>query len=357
MLNNIGRYIGFLYQIISNKFGKSKLFSVSLDITDECNLKCVFCGIWKKSEKKILDLDMFENTMKNSKVLRNVRLFNIGGGEPFLDVKLLKNTIEIIEKYAKPLQIRIVTNGTLTQNIVEFFNTIFSNIESTIGLKISIDALEKEYDYLRGVIDGYYKVLKTLEELNRLKSQNIIIKRKLSFSIGFTLTSKNLHQLDSVFALAEKFKIGFFYKPVIRGGRFLNSDMDSALLLNNEKFQDFILNFNKKLRVFLKKRPIFERMTYNMVYKYFDQIISHKNPLLNCGALRNSVYIIPNGDVFACILDSECLGNLRNDKFDKLWTSTKFKSKRSEIHKCSCNLISPCDTIPSLYVEKMRWAF
>ena len=116
-IKKLFNYFSFSFQVLRNKIGKRNLFSLSLDITDKCNSACSICGIWKKELPTIMDPDEFEGVIKSSKILRKVKLFSIGGGEPFTDPERLNQFLSIIYKYSNPLQVRIVTNGLLTDNI------------------------------------------------------------------------------------------------------------------------------------------------------------------------------------------------------------------------------------------------
>lgn len=74
---------------------------------------------------------------------------NITGGEPFIR-KDLKNIVR--ELYKLSDRIVISTNGFFTDRIVDLCKE-FPNI----GIRISIEGLEKTNNEIRGLADGYNK--------------------------------------------------------------------------------------------------------------------------------------------------------------------------------------------------------
>ena len=114
----------------------------------------------------------------------------------------------------------------------------------------------------------------------------------------------------------------------------------------------FLLNFNKKLMEYIRSERNFkERLTYNLFYQYFNNLLKgHRAEMgnLKCGALKNSLYIIPNGDIYPCLMSEEKIGNIFQENFDELWKNLKYKEFKDRIEQSECWCLTPCDTIPSL---------
>lgn len=354
MNNKWLNFLGLGFQIFRNKFGGNQLFSVSLDITDNCNSKCNICNIWMKETKFEMDPARFKEVLIQSKVLRNSRLFNLGGGEPFVNIVQLKEIVLTIDRFSHAVQIRIASNGLLTDNIIQFLKECLPLVKNKIGIKFSLDGFSEIYTQTRGIQNGDIKVIETITKIKQFLQDNSQFSHKLSIGIGFTVTSQNIGELDKVFEFAQKEQIGFFYKPILVGGRFLNQSMDKDLLIQNAEKKTILINFNSKLLKYINQtRSWEEKITFNLFFRYFNTILQGNPAPLKCGALRNSVYIIPNGDIFSCLLKENCLGNIFQTKFDTLWTSNQFKVQIKEISDKKCNCLTPCDTIPSLIVSKL----
>ncbi len=352
LIKKLLRYGGFLWQIIENKFNSNNLFSLSVDITEQCNSKCKICGIWHKKEPINLEEKLFKKRLKESEYLKKVRLFNIGGGEPFLVPDLLLEIVKTIHKYSKYVQIRIVTNGLLPDVIYSVCKEIMEKYSIPLGLKISIDGTGKIYEKIRGVPNGDKLAIETLKKLKSLKRESKKFEKLLSYSIGFTLTKENINQLEPVLEIAKNFEIGFFYKPVLLSSIFNNlNDLKEDNLIDLSKEREKLLNFNEKLLDYIKaSRPITERIVYRLFYSYFDKLLRGENVGFKCGALKSMAYLVPNGEILMCLANPIPLGNINEQGFDKIWQNVKRKTYSKKIKNCRC--LNPCDTLPSLMVEK-----
>ena len=104
---------------------------------------------------------------------------NITGGEPFIRTDLPDIVREL---YKKSDRIVISTNGFFTDRIValckEFLN---------IGIRISIEGLEKTNDEIRGLKDGYRKGYGTLKILREMGMKDV--------GFGMTVQDRNAPDL------------------------------------------------------------------------------------------------------------------------------------------------------------------
>lgn len=119
--------------------------------TVQCNLKCTYCHIQhgKENRKRII---MSEDTLR-----KGLEIFRLNGGfeaenaeimyyggEPFLEVEFLLDSLEIIRTYSKTIKITIFTNGTLiTEKIAEELK------KYNLYVIVSMDGSEKVHDLAR----------------------------------------------------------------------------------------------------------------------------------------------------------------------------------------------------------------
>jgi uncharacterized protein len=130
---------------------KKKLRLVTLQVTQQCNLRCAYCAYSgsymnrEHSNKKMSietakkGIDFLINNSKDSDRI------GIGfyGGEPLLEFKLIKQCIEYAKERAegKDLSLTATVNGTLlSENIVEYFE------EHGLNLLISLDGPRQIHD-------------------------------------------------------------------------------------------------------------------------------------------------------------------------------------------------------------------
>ncbi|MBS3095481.1 radical SAM protein [Candidatus Woesearchaeota archaeon] len=338
-----------LQDIIMLKLGYPRMFSITINMTDKCNLRCKMCNIWARQTKNEIKADVFEKQMKESKTMQRVKLFNFAGGEPFL-VKDLDKFVSAVAKHSKPIQVRFVTNGFLTNIIAEKMEEFLEeHKDMSLGVKISLDGTENTHDHIRGIKGSFANVVKTIDKLNELKEK---YGNRLGINIGFTVNKINFREVNDIYNLAMKKNVGFLFKPIMRIRKFSNEESVGDLFLNQQEVDELIA-YNKR---FLKEGKIGEGFMEKMVYKHFYRIMNKymKEPrnYITCYALSGSCYVIPNGDVTSCLLLNDVFGNLNERNFDEIWMDERSVKRRKEILNGGCHCLTPCDTIPSLMVDK-----
>ena len=124
-------------------------------VTYRCNARCSMCNRYKAPSKPEEEL-----SIETIKKLPKMYFTNITGGEPFIRTDLPDIVREL---YKKSDRIVISTNGFFTDRIVSLAKEF-----PQIGIRISIEGLEKTNNEIRGLENGYqrgYQTLKTLREM------------------------------------------------------------------------------------------------------------------------------------------------------------------------------------------------
>ncbi len=141
-----------------NKTHKQSINKIALktlvfNITDACNLSCVYCyhnndtnnkdnTMTTATAKKAIDF-LFDNSNANDEAV--IVFF---GGEPIINFDLITFIVEYAKKKAlkikKKMSFAITTNGTLlTEKVIDFF------YENQVGVTISIDGPKDIHDRFR----------------------------------------------------------------------------------------------------------------------------------------------------------------------------------------------------------------
>lgn len=156
-----------------NNMLRCRINSITLCLTEQCNLRCMYCGYMSKYKDKnrvlkdmsievaLLAIDIL---MKNS-VESEVCHLGFYGGEPLLKLEFIKECINYIRNkypFRKP-SYNIVTNAVLLDDKVADFI-----IENGIKLNISLDGPKKHQNKYR--VDGkgnssYEKVYQNIQAL------------------------------------------------------------------------------------------------------------------------------------------------------------------------------------------------
>ncbi len=171
------------------KYGFSELI---LELTTACNLRCKYCiysnnyddkrshgndnMTWETAKKSI---DLYLNYIKEGYKMNpnRVATFSFYGGEPLLNYKILKDSVDYInENYDKEKFITFTTNGTLLdEDIINYI------IDNDIVPVFSLDGNSKEHNRNRVFKDDvgsfdvvYNNILEYYKKSNKRAFVNIV---------------------------------------------------------------------------------------------------------------------------------------------------------------------------------------
>ena len=172
-------------------------------VTYRCNAHCNMCDCFRDPTRPEDEI-----TLDVIKKLPEMAFTNITGGEPFIR----KDIPEIVrELYKKSDRIVISTNGYFTDRIIALCREF-----PKVGIRISIEGLQKTNDAIRGIPDGFNRGYNTLKTLVEMKHPDV----------GFGMTVQDMNCEDLVplyniandmgmeFATATRHNSFYFRKPV-----------------------------------------------------------------------------------------------------------------------------------------------
>ena len=176
-------------------FKQKKPIFVSWSITEQCNLQCKYCHVWRKSEPLELPTHLVLGII-NTLSKMGTKMMRLTGGEP-----LARDDITQIINHAHALGIYTVlsTNGIL-------FSEKIKEINKLDRVSISLEGPESIHDSIRG--GGSYK--KAVEAIEIAKRKNIPV------SIATTLNALNLDSMDYLLRLGERFNAKVVFQPAIQ---------------------------------------------------------------------------------------------------------------------------------------------
>ena len=323
-----------------------ELKSLTFFVTGRCNSKCKMCFYWKKNKpKKELNLEEIKKISKN---LPNFFWLWISGGEPFLR-KDLPQICEIFYLNNYVSSIQIPTNGLLPTLIYKKTKEILNkckNVDVTIVL--SIDEIGEKHDYIRGVKGNFNKVMESLDLLKKLQKKY----KNLSLQATITLSSFNQNRIIEIYKHIRK-KIKAVNINLVRG----NSREKLAKNINikdYEKIHKYILKDYEKYSIY--KFPI-SAIVYSKDAVQREIIIKtfkNNKRYVKCRAISNSLVLDEVGNIYACELLSNKLGDLRKQKFGEILNSNK-KLKKWIENECfcthECNLTSNIISSPKHFLK------
>ncbi len=274
-------------------------FTVSIEPTTACNLRCPECPSGLRSFTRatgIMKMDLFEKTVGD---LSNhlMYLYFYFQGEPYLHPSFLD-----MVKFASGKNIYTVTStNTHFLNDEQARKTVESGLDRII---ISIDGATQEvYEQYR-VGGSLSKVLKGAQNLVKWKRE---LKSKTPHIIfQFLVVKPNQHQIDELFSIAAATGVD---EVKLKTAQIYNYEQGSELIPDIEKYSRYALQKDGSYRI--------------------------KNSLLNhCWKLWHSSVITWDGNVVPCCFDKDAahsMGSLQHSDFKTIWNNDRYFDFRKAI--------------------------
>ncbi|MCB0743230.1 MAG: 4Fe-4S cluster-binding domain-containing protein, partial [Ignavibacteriae bacterium] len=278
------------------------LTNISLNVAQVCNLSCVYCyavdgeyGLKGKMRHPIAkkSVDFLIEESKNAKNI-SITFF---GGEPLLNIPVLKETVEYALKKAeennKRISFSITTNGTkFDKDINAFLN------KHKFSVTVSFDGDRETQDANRPFRGGKGSFDKTLPKI-----QEFLKSRNGNATARATVTN---HTTDLKHLKNELKRYGFKraaatvatvseYANKERGVKSINiHDEEMQKIFESEDFEALnILNA-------IKERKNISEFSNSKIFSFLFQLKKKNKKTSFCGAGRKMVGISINGDVYPC---------------------------------------------------------
>lgn len=341
----------------------SQLKQLIFEITQACNLSCVYCVYGKyyphhrnASPRKLefpiakRGIDYVYELVKE----KPKKEFRIGfyGGEPLLNFPLIERIVEYAKSKFKhwKLDFHITTNGTLlNEKIAKFF------IHNRFNVAISLDGPERNHDAKRifpsggGSFRRVYEALKLIKKLDEK-----YFAEKVSFSCVFSM--------DLSFKLLYEF---FTQDELVNRNNILLGFVDT----NKTKYYDCFNKNESELRsdireiieiIKLKKKrkeelyPIEEAILASIAN--FEDYLKHKNLTLlaNSCTFSDKLFISADGKFYICekMGNNFPIGSVENGLDFKIMKNVVDKFQETIRKKCiNCAFIFLCNKCYATFVE------
>lgn len=289
----------------------AKKLNGTVIVTYRCNARCKMCNRYKAPSKP--DEEISVDTIKK---LPQMYFTNITGGEPFIRSDL-KDIVR--ELYKKSDRIVISTNGFFTDRIIDLCKE-FPNV----GIRISIEGLEKTNNAIRGLDDGFNRGYTTLKKLVEMNHPDV--------GFGMTVQDANAKDLVPLYELSNEMNMEFATASLHNSFYFVeakNIIKDRPMVAENfEKLINELLKSNSPKKWF---RAYFNHGLINYIYG--------QERLLPCDIAFDTFFIDPYGDVMPCngTKEKEVMGNLNEQSWDELWNSKQADKVRAKVRCCNRN--------------------
>ena len=280
-------------------------------VTYRCNARCTMCNRYKAPS-----LPEEEISIETIKKLPKMYFTNITGGEPFIRTDLSDIVREL---YKKSDRIVISTNGFFTDRIISLCKE-FPNV----GIRISIEGLEKTNNEIRGLPDGFNRGYTTLKKLVEMGHPDV--------GFGMTVQDKNAPDLVPLYRLSNELGMEFATASLHNSFYFVESkNIIHDRLMVAQNFEQLI---NELLKSNSPKKWFRAYFNHGLINYIFGQ----KRPL-RCDMSFDTFFIDPFGDVMPCngTKNKEVMGNLNLQTWEELWNSKQADSVREKVRNCNRN--------------------
>ena len=309
-------------------------------VTYRCNARCNMCNRDKAPSDPSEEL-----TVDVIRKLPPMYFTNITGGEPFIREDLPEIVRELRKKSDR---IVISTNGFFTDRIIALCKEF-----PDIGIRISIEGLEKTNNEIRGLPDGFRRGYTTLRKLVKMGMKDV--------GFGMTVQDRNAKDLVPLYELSNRMNMEFATASLHNSFYFVeakNIIHDRPMVAKQfERLVNRLLDSKSPKKWF---RAYFNHGLINYIYG--------QPRLLPCDMSFDTFFIDPYGDVMPCngTKDKEVMGNLNRQTWDELWNSPEAEQVRKKVRHCDrqCWMIGSVSPamhkyikVPALWVLKHKLKF
>ncbi len=306
----------------------SKKLNGTVIVTYRCNAKCTMCNRYKVPSKPEEEI-----SIETIKKLPEMYFTNITGGEPFIRDDLKDIVRELLKKSDR---IVISTNGFFTDRIVELCKEF-----PQVGIRISIEGLEKTNNEIRGLDDGFNRGYTTLKKLVDMGMKDV--------GFGMTVQDRNAADLVPLYNISDELGMEFATASLHNSFYFVESNnIIKDRLTVAQNFEDLV---NRLLDSNSPKKWFRAYFNHGLINYIFSQ-----KRLLPCDMSFDTFFIDPYGDVMPCngTKEKQIMGNLNRQSWEELWNSEQAEKVRSFVRNCdrNCWMIGSVSPAMHKYIYK-----
>jgi MoaA/NifB/PqqE/SkfB family radical SAM enzyme len=313
------------------RFGFPRLCPVNLtvSVTYRCNSRCRTCRIYAK-EALEFSLEEYERTFQS--IGTGVFWMTISGGEPFLR-RDIADICRLASVHCKPSILNIPTNGILTTQIVESTERILAAVApARVIINLSMDEIRERHDDIRGVPGNYAKALETYTALRSLKHAN------LNVGIHTVISRFNAERFPEIYETLSRLKPDAYITEIAEERVELGT-VGLDIAPPEIRYAEAIDCLSSRVREQEHRGIAAVTQSFReQYYKIVKATLREKRQVLPCYAGVMSAQISPAGDVWACCIKAESMGNLRDAGYDfrRVWASPGAAAIRARVRKGEC---------------------
>jgi len=333
-------------------------------VTAVCNARCKHCFYWEKVANPDISGELkLDEIKKISESFDKIEYMTYSGGEPSLRRDIVKIT-QTFYKNNGLNRLNFITNGFAPELLVKEVKGILRTCPNlNLMVSFSIDGVEKQHEDVRKVPGGFKKLVKSIEEIKKLKKYHKNLK---TFAIT-THTKYNEDNLpEIVHYITKKLELELCLN-YIRGDP-LEKEAKETNLKDYQKTWDKLIQINEKNSKQGFTENIIRAMN-NLSSKLIAKTLTGKKRTVKCVTGRKQIEIAEDGTIFPCEIMGVNFGNIRDYDYDikKILNTKKAKDFIEHIEKIKCHCTWECAMknnivynprqYPALFLEWIKVVF
>lgn len=311
---------------------------VVLDLTRRCNLRCAMCRTWSRPATPELSAAEIGSVLAR---MPELVWLDLTGGEPFVRRDIGDVFTAVVDDAPALALLHFQTNGWLVERIATHTQRLRERLHGGAELivTVSIDGPAALHDAIRGKAGAYERAIATARALREMSGVDV--------HVGTTLTSRNHDAVDATWAALQHDLPG-----LARTHWHMNAMQTSAHFYANDDTDELHTPVAPQLERHLAARGIPTTLAEAVESAYLVNLafVQRGEPsAIGCQALRSTMFLSPEGDVYPCHIYDRPLGNVRDTDVIEIWSSAAVKAARRDIEALACGgCFSACEAYPAI---------
>lgn len=301
-----------------------------LAVTYRCNAKCVMCDIWKDNPPDVLQPEDYR------RLPSSLKFINVSGGEPFLRSDLPQIVRVVLERNPSA-QVVISSNGFLPNRVEKQMAEIVK-FYPQIGIGFSLDGMRETHARIRGIADGFDRLMESLQICQRLGVKNI--------RLAFTASRDNVADFRKVYELANELGVQFTCAVAQDSSHYFRRE--GNITVENEPLRAELNHIvASELRSNSPKRWLrayFESGLY--------EFAAGETRLQRCRAGSSFFFLDSYGNLYPCNVLDTPMGNLQEQSFEEIWFGKDADKVREDVAGCPNGCWMVCTARTSIIENK-----
>lgn len=324
-------------------------------VTHRCDAKCEHCFFWRQLNQpgfSELNLEEIEALARSIGPTLQVTLT---GGSPELRHDL-PQIAALFHQHCRPANLTFCFNGYHTDRILRMMQeTLDLCPGQRVTVGISLDGVGDDHDRLRGMPGLFERASNTVRELSNLKAGA----GRMQLIAGICVSELNHSHVGATAEWVGASLPVDVVKPILVRGDPRNPGAagSNALRAYLRMVSKVSLPSNRQPG---RSRSLFSRLVCAkeaVQRELISRIATGGDGLTRCAAARETAVVYADGEVEACELRSEKLGNLRDHQLDfrRIWYGPAASRFRASLVAKPCRCYHHCFLAPMIFRSPLLW--